>query len=207
MNRKQIIAVTNRHLTDGNPLDTIRKIAAFGPCALILREKDLTEAEYAELAYKVLEICDAAGVQLFVHSHIETALETGCRAVHLSIPSLRKLLNEQWDAKVTTGRELQSEKGGTDLHEAVSFLSVSCHSIEEVREAVAAGATQIVLGNIFETDCKKGKPGRGLDFLRDAVEAAGTVPVYGIGGITPENLGAVLQTGAAGGCMMSWWYR
>ena len=191
MNGKQIIAVTNRHLADGDPLNAIRNIAAIGPRALILREKDLSETEYAQMALQALEICDAAGIQLFMHSHIETAQEIGCRAVHLSIPSLESYL----------------EKDGKNLSEQFDAVSVSCHSIEEVREAAAAGATQIVLGNIFETDCKKGKPGRGLGFLREAVEAAGSVPVYGIGGITPENLDSVLQTGAAGGCMMSWWYR
>lgn len=191
MNEKQIIAVTNRHLTDGDPLDVIRKIAAFGPRALILREKDLPETEYADMARQTKDICDAAGVQLFMHSNIETAMQIGCRAVHLSIPSLQAYL----------------ETDGRDLPQCFEGVSISCHSIDEIREAVDAGATQIVLGNIFETDCKKGKPGRGLDFLRDAVEAAGSVPVFGIGGITPDNLDAVLQTGAAGGCMMSWWYR
>jgi len=100
-----------------------------------------------------------------------------------------------------------SAGGGFERLKVFDAVSISCHSIEEVREAVAAGAAQIVLGNIFETDCKKGKPGRGLGFLREAAEAASPVPVHGIGGITPENLDAVLQTGAAGGCMMSWWYR
>ncbi len=216
MNNNKVIAVTNRHLTNGEPLDAIRKIAAAGPRALILREKDLPEEAYAAMARQALEICRDAGVQLFVHSHIGIAREIGCRAVHLSISLLRQILNA---AEQSPDRDLNavnqspasagvgSAGGWIERLEAFDAVSISCHSIEEVREAVAAGAAQIVLGNIFETDCKKGKPGRGLDFLREAAEAASPVPVYGIGGITPENLDAVLQTGAAGGCMMSWWYR
>lgn len=211
MNNNKVIAVTNRHLTDGDPLDAIRKIAAAGPRALILREKDLPEEAYAVMARQALEICRDAGVELFVHSHFGIAEEIGCRAVHLSIPLLWQVLNA---AEQSPGRDLKAAEqcpgtagGGFERLEAFDAVSISCHSIEEVREAVAAGAAQIVLGNIFETDCKKGKPGKGLDFLREAAEAASPVPVYGIGGITPENLDAVLQTGAAGGCMMSWWYR
>ncbi len=60
----------------------------------------------------------------------------------------------------------------------------------------------MILGNIFETDCKKGLKGKGLEFLEEAVLST-TVPVYGIGGITKENLTALLERGAAGGCMMS----
>ena len=93
MNKNKVIAVTNRHLTDGDPLDVIRKIAAAGPRALILREKDLPEEAYAAMARQALEICRGAGVQLFVHSHIGIAEEIGCRAVHLSIPLLRQILN------------------------------------------------------------------------------------------------------------------
>ena len=211
MNNNKVIAVTNRHLTDGDPLDAIRKIAAAGPRALILREKDLPEEAYTAMARQAQEICRDAGVELFVHSHLGIAEEIGCRAVHLSIPQLRQVLNA---VEQSSGRDLNAEEqcpgtagGGFERLKVFDFVSISCHSIEEVREAVAAGAAQIVLGNIFETDCKKGKPGRGLDFLREAAAAASPVPVYGIGGITPENLDAVLQTGAAGGCMMTWWYR
>ena len=44
--------------------------------------------------------------------------------------------------------------------------------------------------------------GRGLSFLENVCESV-TVPVYAIGGISSENIGAVRSVGAAGACVMS----
>ena len=65
-----------------------------------------------------------------------------------------------------------------------------------------AGATCLTAGHIFDTDCKKGLPGRGLTFLENVCHRT-KLPVYAIGGITPENLEVVRHAGAVGGCMMS----
>ena len=74
--------------------------------------------------------------------------------------------------------------------------------MEDMELAVQAGASQIILGTIFETDCKKGLPGRGLEFLENVCKEV-DIPVYAIGGISPELFPAVLQAGAAGACVMS----
>ena len=74
-------------------------------------------------------------------------------------------------------------------------------------------------GHIFATDCKKGLPPRGLDFLKNVCDAV-EIPVYAIGGINiassddstaynamPDisvpRLAEVMECGAAGGCIMS----
>ena len=81
-------------------------------------------------------------------------------------------------------------------------LGASCHSVEDALEAQALGCTYITAGHIFETDCKKGLPGRGLDFLRN-VCAVVELPVYGIGGIDSDNIALVRHAGAGGACLMS----
>ena len=58
------------------------------------------------------------------------------------------------------------------------------------------GATQIILGTIFETDCKKGLKGKGIGFV-EAICKACPLPV------NLERLPQVRKAGAAGGCMMS----
>ena len=78
--------------------------------------------------------------------------------------------------------------------------------MEDMEEAVKLGATQIVLGTIFETDCKKGLKGKGLEFVKKICEKC-PVPVYAIGGINIERLPLVMEAGAAGGCMMSGFMR
>ena len=69
-------------------------------------------------------------------------------------------------------------------------------------EAQALGCTYITAGHVFETDCKKGLPGRGLEFLRN-VCAVVEIPVYGIGGIDSDNIALVRNAGASGACLMS----
>jgi thiamine-phosphate pyrophosphorylase len=76
------------------------------------------------------------------------------------------------------------------------------HSVEEALEAQKLGATYIIAGNIYETDCKRGLPGKGLEYLKAVCDAV-SVPVYAIGGITPERFPEISYTGVAGGCMMS----
>ena len=74
--------------------------------------------------------------------------------------------------------------------------------MDDALEAQSLGCTYITAGHVFETDCKKGLPGRGLEFLRD-VCAAVDIPVYGIGGIDADNIALVRDAGASGACLMS----
>lgn len=178
----QMICITNRHICKGYFLDRIREVVLRKPRAVILREKDLTADEYADLALKVLEICSDAGVMCIYHTFIDTAIAHGVRQIHLPMPLLQSMTDE--------------DKRHFDV------IGVSCHSRTEAIEAQSQGATYIIAGHVFDTDCKKGLPGRGLSFLQEVVNAV-DIPVYGIGGITESNLKQVLQTGAKGGCMMS----
>lgn len=181
----KLIVITNRKLCTNDYFKQLDKVLSLKPKSLILREKDLTLEQYTNLASYVLEICNKHNVTMFVHSNVETALKLNCRNIHFSIPKLRE---------------------NKDTIYSFSKVSVSCHSAEDVKEAIECGATQIILGNIFETDCKKGLKGKGLEFLREICEMS-TVPIYAIGGITPDNLTEVLENGASGGCMMSGFMR
>ncbi len=64
------------------------------------------------------------------------------------------------------------------------------------------GCTYIIAGHIYDTDCKKGLEGRGLEFLKSVAESV-DIPVYAIGGITTENISDVRNAGASGACIMS----
>ena len=189
------IVITNRALVNGDFLEQLQKVAQVHPHALILREKDLPDAEYEKLAAKVLEIYKTAGIPVFLHSRMEIAERLGCENIHLSIPVLQDLPDVQRDVLTTNFKE----------------ISVSCHSMEDVELAVKSGATQIVLGTIFETQCKPGKMGAGLSFLKEVCRSAHTVnptvKVFAIGGIKPDNIKKVLEASADGGCMMSWFMQ
>ena len=184
------IAITNRALVQGDFLEQMQKVIQLHPRAVILREKDLSDEEYETLAEKVLGLCNEEKVPCFLHSRISVAHRLGCKRIHLSIPAL----------------EAMSEENHSQLKKEFQEISVSCHSMEDVNIAVKNGATQIILGTIFETECKKGLKGKGLDFVREICRAC-PVPVYAIGGINMERLPQVMEAGAAGGCMMSGFMR
>ena len=65
------------------------------------------------------------------------------------------------------------------------------------------GAEFVIAGHIFQTDCKKGVPPRGLEFLRETVQSVSIPVLMPSAGSLLYNIGDVLDTGAAGGCMMS----
>ncbi|MFQ7264850.1 MAG: thiamine phosphate synthase [Lachnospiraceae bacterium] len=178
----RLICVTNRKLVRGDFLERLKEIARQRPAGILLREKDLTPEEYRKLAREVQSICKKAGVPCILHSFTGVAEELEADALHLPLPLLRKLPGED------RGRFRQ--------------LGASCHSISEAREAMEMGCTYITAGHIFETDCKRGLPGRGLEFLREVCRAV-TIPVYAIGGIEPKRMAEIFAAGAAGACVMS----
>lgn len=176
-----VICVTHRLLCPDDFLERLDRIAAQHPYAIVLREKDLSESEYEALARDCLRICQKHDVPLNLNSQIAVARRIGCDGIHLPFHLLLQHKNELED---------------------FSRVGVSLHSPEEAAQLADTPATYVQAGHVFPTDCKAGVPPRGLSFLR-AVCQATDLPVFGIGGITAERYPAVLQTGAAGACIMS----
>lgn len=180
---RHIIAVTNRHLA-AHPLpQQVERVCRYHPKAVILREKDLPEEEYSVLAREIMDICKAHRVPCILHTYLTTARELDCPAIHLPLPLLRE--------------------HASDLH-SFAVIGTSVHSIEDALEAGRLGATYVTAGHIYATDCKKGIPPRGTEFLREVCHTI-SLPAYAIGGIKPDSgqIAEVLSCGAAGGCVMS----
>ena len=173
----EILCVTNRRLCGEDFLSRIEKVAELRPNAIILREKDLPESEYRSLAISVMEICKRNNVRCILHTYAQVARELGV-PVHLPMPLLRS-----------------ADKSGL-------IYGASCHSVEEAVEAENLGCSYITAGHIFDTDCKKDLPGRGIEFLRSVCSAV-SIPVYAIGGINASTVRQVAKTQAAGACVMS----
>ena len=58
-----IIAVTNRHLCSRPFMEQLERICKLHPHAIVLREKDMPEAEYLSLARDVTALCKEYDVQ------------------------------------------------------------------------------------------------------------------------------------------------
>ena len=180
------ICVTNRALAAHPFEEQIARVLDVKPDMLILREKDLSESEYEKLAVPIKTLCENTQTQLILHSYPGVARNLGISAIHMPLAKF-VALSEEEKAQFTV-------KG------------VSVHSVEDAILAERAGATYVTAGHIYATDCKKGLPGRGLDFLKK-VCAVVQIPVYAIGGINEMNADACIEAGADGVCMMSGYMR
>lgn len=161
-------------------LTRIERIASANPDRIILREKHLSQDDLLKLAIKCKEICDKYSVAFSVNSSIEVARKVNAD-IHLP-----------YELFVENNENIKD----------FSTIGVSVHSIPEAETAEMLGASYLIAGHIFATDCKKGLKPRGLEYLSDISKAV-KIPVLGIGGISLERLSSVLQTGAAGACVMS----
>lgn len=176
------ICVTNRKLVSGDFLEQIRCVLEQKPYALILREKDLNEANYEKLLWQVKKLCDPCDTILVAHSFPVAARRVGVDSLHMPLAAFEEMSEDE-------KRQFRR-------------IGVSTHSVEDAVLAMQKGADYITAGHIFATDCKKGVPPRGLSFLREVCNAV-TIPVYAIGGIHEQNMEACAAHGAAGVCMMS----
>ena len=178
----EIICITNRLLCYEPIIDRIKAVVSAHPDRVILREKDLNEYEYKRLAEELTALCSEKNVQITLHSYHRTAYELGVKSIHMPIHLLKNMTAEE---------KSFFEEIGT-----------SCHSVEDALQAQRLGASYIIAGHIFETDCKAGLPGRGLEFIYKVKKSVG-IPVYAIGGISAENASDVISAGADGICIMS----
>lgn len=178
----KVITVTNRILCGEDFLERIRVLCRAGVDAIVLREKELPEWEYEELAGKVISICKEFPVEFIYHQNVQVARKAGRSNIHLPVPLLA---------------EYRGELPG------FKQVGTSVHSVEQLRIAEGLEVDYVFYGHVFKTDCKKGVPPRGLSALEEICKKA-NLPVYAIGGISPENVELVAKAGAAGVCVMSW---
>jgi len=184
----KILAITNRHLCNNDFLTQIQEICSLNEnntviksVCIVLREKDLSENDYKDLAVKVLKICKENNTECILHTYYKIARELNCKKIHLP---------------------LQVLKSNPNIYKEFNEVGVSIHSVSEAIEAINLGATYITAGHIFSTDCKKDIPPRGLNFLSSVCSSV-NIPVYAIGGISLENAEKAINASADGICIMS----
>ena len=179
----KVICVSARQHSN-NFLQSIEMIAKSEVEAIILREKDLSQDDYYQLAKSVKEICDKYDKKLIVHNFIDVAKKLGIKNIQLPFS---KFISEQ------------------NIHNDFESVGTSVHSIEDAVLAEKSGADYIITGHIFATDCKKGLPPRGVKFLKEVCNAV-KIPVFAIGGINDNSIAELTDVNCnnlSGVCVMS----
>lgn len=183
------MAITNRNLCDGDFFSQIELICKRGVSSIILREKDMTEKEYEELAVRVIDIGKEYNIPVILHSFINVAQRLENMAIHLSMLDFIKFKDKQSNFHENTNKSFR-------------IIGVSIHTLEEALEAQRAGASYITASHIYATECKKGLEPKGISFLSEICQAV-SIPVYALGGINFNNMDNALEAGAEKVCMMS----
>ena len=170
--------------------------AAEGVDYIQLREKDLGAGELAELARRVLEAVVCTRTKVLVNARVDVAVATGADGVHLTAAPGELTLAQVRRVFAAAGREMP-------------IVSVSCHSVEEVRRASAAGVDAILFGPVFGkvVDGVEVVRGVGIEALRSACQTAGGTRVLALGGVTDLTAAECLAAGAAGVAGIRLYYR
>ena len=199
INKIKLNIISNRKLCENENLERqIEKIFLayekkiilknFEIVSLTLREKDLDKNEYLNLVEKIYPICEKYRIDLILHQNYDLNLNEKYKieGIHLSYDNFKSL-----------NKNIREE-----LIKKYKRIGVSIHSLNEAKEAEILGATYVIAGHIFETDCKKGLEPRGLKFVED-LSSILTIPIFAIGGIDEKNSQSVIDSGAFSVCMMS----
>ena len=165
-------------------IDGIR-LSLEGGCKWVqLRMKDAPDEQVAQLGVQARELCDRYGAKLILDDRVNLVVQTGADGVHLGkndmpIPQAREILGP--------GKII----GGT------------ANTFEDIVAHWKSGADYIGCGPFRFTTTKKNlSPILGLEGYRDIVarmkDAGITLPLVAIGGITAEDIPAILETGVDG---------
>lgn len=155
-----------------------RELIAGGAGVIQLRAKGQSQSDILHWALEIAPICRESAVPFIVNDYISIAKASDADGVHLG----------QEDGPLATARgELDEGK----------LVGRSTHSLQQANAALSEGADYIGFGPLFPTPTKQGRPAIGLHEIATVQSQVGSqIPVYCIGGIQPNNLASVIQSGA-----------
>jgi len=172
-----VMLVTDRTACNGRRLEDVVEAAVEGGVNTIqLREKDLPAAELYGLALRLRKMIGSQAL-LLVNDRVDLALAADAHGVQLGGNSLPCDVARTLAPTMLIGR--------------------SVHDATSAGVAVASSADLLVVGTMFASRSHPGLSPAGPSLIRK-VASISTVPLIGIGGITPANATQVISAGASG---------
>lgn len=166
-------------------LGYVERAIAGGVEMIQVREKHLPARELVELTRHIVSLAAGTSVRILVNTRVDVALVAGASGVHLPSEAISPA---RWRTIVPAG----------------FLIGVSCHTVEELRQAEGEEADFAVYGPVFPSPGKSAPIG--IEGLTRGVQAT-RLPVYALGGIDKDKAATCLHAGAAGVAAISWFQR
>jgi len=179
-----LYVILDRTAAAGRDLvEILEAVIAGGARMVQLREKTWPSGQLLPLAERLRARCRRAGVTFVMNDRVDLAVVLEADGVHLGQDDLPPRL-------------------ARPLLRPGMILGVSTHSVEQARRAQADGADYVAVGAMFPTQTKPDFELVGPALVR-AARPEVSVPLVGIGGITPQNAREVIRAGANGVAVIS----
>ena len=159
--------------------EVLAAVVEAGADCVQVREKQMAAADLVRRARQVIEVARPAGVSVIVNDRVDVAQAADADGVHLGREDLAVA-----DARRAVGGSL--------------LVGASTHDPDEARAAVEAGADYCGVGMMFPTTTRPGATPAGPPYLRAFLEHFPATPHLAIGGITPDNIGLLIDAGVRG---------
>lgn len=176
--------VTDRSVCPADELPgRVAAAIAGGVDVVQLRDKAMPGGPLLELATALRSVC-AGRALLLVNERADVAQAAGADGVQLGeaampAPPVRAIIGKN------------------------AVIGRSVHSAAGARQAAADGADFLLVGTMFATRSHPGEEPSGPELLRRIAAAGIGNPLLGIGGITADNVAAVLDAGAYGAAVIT----
>lgn len=163
--------------------DAVLQAIEGGATLIQLREKELSENEFLDEAFRIKEICTSKKIPLIINDNVKIAKETDACGVHIG----------QSDMELKEARKILG---------AEKIIGVSCQTVEQALQAEKNGADYLGVGAIFSTSTKADAENVSISTLKEICRAV-KIPVVAIGGISLQNMSQLKGSGIAGVSVIS----
>lgn len=181
IDRLHYISQTN---ADISHMEAIEQVLHAGGKWIQLRVKDQAENEVLNLAKAANDLCKKFASNLIINDFPSVTKASDAHGTHVGLNDI-SIVN----TRLLIGKD--------------KIIGATANTFADLQNAAAAGANYIGLGPFRFTSTKKNlSPILGLEGYKKIMEqvknANINVPIIAIGGITPEDLPALLKTGIYG---------
>lgn len=170
--------ITDQHISGLSHAEQVVLLNNCGATLIQLREKLDPPVKFFEQAESAVRVARDLGAKIIINDRLDIALAVKADGVHLG----------QEDLPPDAARRILGSN---------AIIGFSTHSLKQARLAAQMPVDYVAIGPIFSTTTRQSATAPvGLDGLARVREALGAMPLVAIGGITSENIGAVIKAGA-----------